>query len=31
VLLVSIKLAFPYVGDPALLTPAPFFAMMDLR
>jgi hypothetical protein len=31
VLLVSIKLAFPYVGDPALLTPAPFLAMMDLR
>jgi hypothetical protein len=31
VLLVSIKLAFPYVGEPALLTPAPFLAMMDLR
>ncbi|WP_198372739.1 bestrophin-like domain [Roseomonas rosulenta] len=31
VLLVSVKLAFPYVGDPALLTPAPFLAMMDLR
>ncbi len=31
VLIVSIKLAFPYVGDPALLTPAPFLAMMDLR
>ncbi len=31
VLLVSIKLAFPYVGDPALLTPAPFLALMDLR
>jgi hypothetical protein len=31
VLLVSVKLAFPYVGEPALLTPAPFLAMMDLR
>jgi len=31
VLIVSIKLAFPYVGDPPLLTPAPFLAMMDLR
>jgi hypothetical protein len=31
VLLVSIKLAFPYVGEPALLTPSPFLAMMDLR
>ncbi len=31
VLLVSIKLAFPYVGEPPLLTPTPFLAMMDLR
>ncbi|WP_170979353.1 DUF4239 domain-containing protein [Roseomonas sp. HF4] len=31
VLLVSVKLAFPYVGQPPLLSPAPFLAMMDLR
>jgi hypothetical protein len=31
VLMVSVKLAFPYVGDAPLLTPAPFHAMMDLR
>jgi hypothetical protein len=31
VLLVAIKLAFPYVGEPPMLTPAPFHAMMDLR
>lgn len=31
VLLVAIKLAFPYVGDPPMLSPAPFLSMMDLR
>lgn len=31
VLLVSLKLAFPYVGEPPLLTPAPFLSMMELR
>jgi hypothetical protein len=31
VLLVAIKLAFPYVGEPPMLTPAPFLSMMDLR
>lgn len=31
VLLVSMKLAFPYVGAPPLLTPAPFLAMMEVR
>ena len=30
VLLVAIKLAFPFVGDPALLTPRPFLAMMEV-
>jgi hypothetical protein len=30
VLLVSLKLAFPFVGDPALLTPRAFFALMDV-
>jgi hypothetical protein len=31
VLMVSVKLAFPYVGDVPLISPAPFHAMMDLR
>jgi len=31
VLLVSLKLAFPYVGGPPLLTPAPFLAMMEVN
>jgi hypothetical protein len=31
VLLVAIKLAFPYVGEPPMLSPAPFLRMMDLR
>lgn len=30
VLLVSVKLAFPFVGDPALLTPRPFLALMEV-
>lgn len=30
VLLVALKLAFPYVGDPALLTPRPFLALMEV-
>jgi len=30
VLLVAIKLAFPFVGDPALLTPRPFLALMEV-
>lgn len=30
VLVVSLKLAFPFVGDPALLTPRAFFAFMDV-
>jgi hypothetical protein len=31
VLLVSIKLAFPFVGDDPLLSPRPFILMMDIR
>ncbi|NKC32289.1 bestrophin-like domain [Falsiroseomonas selenitidurans] len=30
VLLVALKLAFPFVGDPALLTPRPFLALMEV-
>jgi hypothetical protein len=30
VLLVAIKLAFPFVGDPALLTPRPFLSLMEV-
>lgn len=30
VLLVAIKLAHPFVGDPALLTPRPFLALMEV-
>jgi hypothetical protein len=30
VLLVAVKLAFPFVGDPALLTPRPFLALMEV-
>jgi hypothetical protein len=31
VLLVSLKLAFPYAGDHALLTPRPFLALMEVQ
>jgi hypothetical protein len=31
VLLVALKLAFPYVGDAALLTPRPYLALMEVR
>lgn len=31
VLLVSLKLGYPYVGDAPLLTPRPYLALMDLR
>lgn len=31
VLLVAVKLAFPFVGDPALLTPRPFLALMEVK
>jgi hypothetical protein len=31
VLMVSLKLAFPYVGDPPLLTPRPFLALMEVQ
>jgi hypothetical protein len=30
VLLVAIKLAHPFVGDPPLLTPRPFLALMEV-
>ncbi|NKE44886.1 DUF4239 domain-containing protein [Roseomonas frigidaquae] len=30
VLLVSLKLAFPFVGDPALLTPRPYLSLMEV-
>ncbi|MBU8536961.1 hypothetical protein ACFOD3_03875 [Falsiroseomonas tokyonensis] len=30
VLLVALKLAFPFVGDPALLTPRPFLSLMQV-
>ena len=30
VLLVSLKLAFPFVGNPALLTPRPFLSLMEV-
>jgi hypothetical protein len=30
VLLVALKLAFPFVGDPALLTPRPYFELMQV-
>ncbi len=31
VLLVSLKLAYPFVGDPPLLTPRPFLALMEIH
>jgi len=31
VLLVSLKLAFPFVGDQALLTPRPYLALMEVK
>lgn len=31
VLLVSLKLAFPFVGDDPLLSPRPFFLLMEIR
>jgi hypothetical protein len=30
VLMVSLKLAYPFVGDPALLTPRPFLSLMEV-
>ena len=30
VILVSLKLAFPFVGDPPLLSPRPFYQLMEI-